>query len=51
MFNTRGRINKKESKELMRTHKNIFDWVKKGKESLKEKSLRIKKSLKRMNLW
>ena len=37
MFNTRGKINKKESKELMRTHKNIFDWVKKGKESLIEK--------------
>ena len=29
VLNTRGKINKKESKELMRTHKNIFDWVKK----------------------
>ena len=37
VFNTRGKINKKESKELIRTHKNIFDWVQKGKESLKEK--------------
>ena len=28
LFNTRGKINKKESKELIRTHTNIFDWVK-----------------------
>ena len=37
VFNTRGRINKKESKKLQRTHKNIFDWVRKEKESMKEK--------------
>ena len=37
VFNTRGRINKKDSKELQRTHKNIFDWVRKEKESMKEK--------------
>ena len=37
MFNTREKINKKESKELIRTHTNIFDWVKKGNEILKEK--------------
>ena len=34
VFNTRGKINKKESKELIRTHTNIFDWVKKGNEIL-----------------
>ena len=37
VFNKRGRINQKESKELQRTHKNIFDWVRKEKESMKEK--------------
>ena len=37
MFNTRGKITIKESKELQRTHANIFDWIKKGKESIKEK--------------
>ena len=37
MFKTRGKITKEESKELRRTHGNVFDWVKKGKESVKEK--------------
>ena len=37
VFNTRGKITIKESKELQRTHANIFDWIKKGKESIKEK--------------
>ena len=31
IFNTRGKITTKESKELKRTHKNIFDWVQKEK--------------------
>ena len=34
IFNTRGKINKKESKELQRTHKNIFDWVQKEKKKV-----------------
>ena len=37
IFNTRGKINKKESKELQRTHKNIFDWVQKETKKVEEK--------------
>ena len=37
IFNTKGKINKKESKELQRTHKNIFDWVQKEKKKVEEK--------------
>ena len=29
IFDTRGKINSKERKELQRTHKNIFEWVQK----------------------
>ena len=36
-FQTRGKITAKESKELKRTHNNIFDWVKKQKKVLEEK--------------
>ena len=38
VFNTRGKITKKESKELQRTHNNIFDWVQKEKSVLAEKN-------------
>ena len=37
IFNTKGKINKKEGKELQRTHKNIFEWVQKEKEKVAEK--------------
>ena len=37
IFNTKGKINKKECKELRRTHKNIFEWVQKEKEKVAEK--------------
>ena len=36
-FQTRGKITVKESKELKRTHNNIFDWVQKQKKIIKEK--------------
>ena len=37
IFNTRGKINNKESKELQRTHGNIFEWVQKEKTKVAEK--------------
>ena len=37
IFNTRGKINSKESKELQRTHKNIFKWVRKERSNIGEK--------------
>ena len=42
-FKTRGKITPEESKELKRTHGNVFDWVKKSRESLKEKGMFEKK--------
>ena len=36
-FNKRGKITPKENKVLMSTNGNVFFWVKKGKEALKEK--------------
>ena len=39
IFNTKGKINKKESKELQRTHKNIFEWVQKEKQNVAEKDI------------
>ena len=36
-FQTRGKITKKESAELRRTHKNIFDWVLEEKQKVTEK--------------
>ena len=35
-FQTRGKINAKESKELKGTHNNIFEWVKKQKKIVEE---------------
>ena len=31
IFKTRRKINPEESKELRRTHGNLFDWVKRGR--------------------
>ena len=46
-FNTRGKIKSKKSKELQRTHKNIFDSVQKEKRLVAEKdTLRKRKRLK-----
>ena len=38
VFNTRGKITKKASKELQRTNNNIFDWVQKEKSVVAEKN-------------
>ena len=43
VFNTRGKITKKESKEQQRTHNNIFDWVQKEKRVVAEKDTFEKK--------
>ena len=37
IFNTTGKITTKESKELKRTHTNIFDWAQKDKSKIAEK--------------
>ena len=37
MFNTKGKLTKKEVVELKRTHNNIFDWVAKEKYKVMEK--------------
>ena len=37
VFNTKGRITEKESKELSRTQRNIMDWVKQEKSKIREK--------------
>ena len=42
-FKTRGKITPEESKEPKRTHVNVFDWVKKSREFLKEKVMVEKK--------
>jgi hypothetical protein len=47
IFKTRREITPDESKKLRRTHGNVFDLVKKGRESLGENlSLRRRKRLK-----
>jgi hypothetical protein len=38
VFNTKGKLTKKEVVELKRTHGNIFDWVAKEQIKLVEKS-------------
>ena len=38
VFNTRGKLTKKEVVELKRTHNNIFDWVAKEKYKVMEKA-------------
>ena len=50
IFNKRDKINNKESIELQRTHGNMFDWLKKGNETMKEKEEFEERKLKRMNL-
>ena len=39
VFNTRGKITNKESKELIRTHGNIFDWLQKQNRDIFEKDM------------